>query len=105
MEIENMSFNASCDKALDRITVEILRADVTDPEEIKTLCENARALRTAKEHNEFWLWRWLGQISPNDILKLAFSGFMWFALRHWEDDGFVITSRSQNFIPWNKSPR
>ena len=32
MEIENMSFNASCDKALDRITVEILRADVTDPE-------------------------------------------------------------------------
>jgi len=106
--MDKVSFNKACDDALDRITAELIIADVTDEKQIKVLTDNAKHLREAKEGNKGILsgvLGWLGELTPGDILKASLSVMMYAWILNKEDDGIVVTTRGQGWIPWNKSPK
>lgn len=103
--LERASFNASCDKLLDQITIKMESADVTDEDEVRILCDNAKALRDAKSYGRGGLWRWVKQLSPGDILKAVLTVGMYSFIMRKEDEGVYTKTGATNWIPWTRSPR
>lgn len=103
--LERASFNASCDRLLDQITIKMMNADVTDEDEVKILCDNAKALRDAKSYGRGGIWRWLKQLTPDTILKAALTIGMYRFIMRKEDEGVYTNSRATNWIPWTRSPK
>lgn len=103
--VERISFNASCDRKIDEITIELLDADVTDKDQIKILTENYGRLQDAKRHGRGKWIKWLMLLSPGDLLKWWASEKMFKKILDKEDEGIVVTTRAKDWIPWNRSPR
>ena len=103
--MNRVGFDASCDYLLDNITLELMKADVTDRDQIRTLTENAKHLRDAKRYGKGRLRKWIEALTPGDILKMVFSFGMFRYILEKEDEGKIVTSRAKDWIFWSRFPR